>query len=137
MDRLTSPRAAHPQHIRRSQTMMMPASANAHLEQLLLAPPMKVDTEALKSELEKLKERGGFAVLLNKGKAKYEYAMKAQHTGKYKKLVEQIRELMKPPLLQIDAEALRTALETSQFMQDLVDPKQRTEDERLHGIVTG
>ena len=78
-------------------------TSREHSRQRKARRPPELTAGNLKSELERFEERGGSAVLLDKGKAKYKYAMKAQHTDKFKKLVGQIRELMKPQLLQVDA----------------------------------
>ena len=101
-----------------SSLLNVHAEANANLDRLLRQPPLIVDCRELMAELGALEKRAPEAKgLLQRGLAKYEYAERAQHASRVKKLQDAIEQLIGDTVgetivapLEIDVDALEEAL---------------------------
>ena len=90
-------------------------SVIASLEQMLMKPPMKVDLQEMEELLNAVEALGTPAAkgVVKRGLEKLEYARRAQVAARAAKVAEQIKQLMEPPPMEIDQEALLAALEVA------------------------
>lgn len=92
--------------------MLLGGDAQAALDRLLKQPPLKVDCQELMQELKALEMRAPDATsVLQQGLAKYEYAERAQHAARVRKLSDEVDALLVEPL-DVDVVELAAALES-------------------------